>query len=178
MGIGQTFIVIIVIIAFFLVPLSLAISIFLAFFSSTQRAYIRKRWWLYALWSIASLSIIASNFPWGPGERFGSSREARTAATMSQIQIAILAYQTEYNMPPPGKDNATLIRELITDNPRSIVFLNLRPTDMNARGEALDAWGTPFHISLADPQDPLIQSAGPDKKWNTPDDMDTSKKQR
>ena len=32
-------------------------------------------------------------------------------------------------------------------------------------------WGTPIRISFRDPKNPLIQSAGPDRVWDTKDDL-------
>ncbi len=177
MGVGQIFILIIFAITLFLVPILLAIRTFLAPFFPKLQEQIRIRGWGYTLWLFGIILILFVLFPYSPGG-IQANKNAKTAALMENIQTAILAYQTEYDKPPPGKDNATLIRELMSDNPRSIAFLNIRPTtDMNAKGEALDAWGTPLHISLADPQHPIIQSAGVDKKWNTQDDMGSAKNQ-
>jgi hypothetical protein len=37
--------------------------------------------------------------------------------------------------------------------------------------EIIDQWGTPVRISLIDPMNPVAHSAGPDMKWDTPDDL-------
>jgi len=167
---GQYLIELAILIILLLVPMGFGIGIFWAIFSPELRKHMRKRWWLYIIWFVVSIMIIGVLFPVSPGG-IQVAKEAKTRAGISQIQTALLAYQTEYDKFPPGKDNATIIRELMSDSPRQIAFLNLKPADMNAKGEALDAWSTPLRISLTDAQAPVIQSAGPDKKWNTPDDI-------
>jgi len=159
------------ILALALVPVLFIARLIEAIFSSRVRKQILKWWWAYILWLALSLMVLGLVFPVS-NVGIRAAKEAKTRNMMSQIQIAVLAYQTEYETPPPGKDSATIIRELMSDNHRGIAFLNLKPIhDMNAKGEALDAWSTPLRITLADSQVPIIQSAGPDKKWNTPDDI-------
>jgi len=67
------------------------------------------------------------------------------------------------------------MKELAGDNPRKIEFISLMPQHFNEKGEVVDIWGTPLRLSVADPEHPVIQSAGPDKQWNTPDDMNWEK---
>ena len=90
---------------------------------------------------------------------------------MGQVQTAISSYQTEYGVPPPGNDNASVVRALEGDNPRKIEFLTVKESDKNSKGEILDAWSFPLQITMTDPSHPLIRSIAPDKFVNIPDDL-------
>lgn len=120
-------------------------------------------------------------FPVSPGG-IQSRPEVRTRNMEEQIRAAILNYENEYGVPPPAKNNAELVRVLGGNgmlspaNPRSIIFLTFRPSEFNARGEIVDAWGTPFRIFIADPQNATVQSAGPDRIWGNADDVDRTGK--
>jgi len=159
-------------IGMFLVPVFFAGRMISAIFSTKSRDAIRKKKVLHCVWFVVSVLFVGCLLtPNSGGHHLRAALRAKTRAEMNQLQIAIIAYQNEYDTLPPGKDNAVMVRELISDNPRQIAFLNLKPTDMNAAGEVLDAWHTPMRITLVDPQHPLIKSAGPDKTWDTPDDI-------
>jgi hypothetical protein len=115
--------------------------------------------------AVASLLCLVPLFVPGPGG-IRASKKATTQNDVAKIQTAILNYEGEYGVPPPGKDNASLIKELEGDNPRGIVFLNIMPRDKNAKGEAVDAWGYPIEIKMTDPSHPVVRSVAPDKLVN------------
>ena len=104
----------------------------------------------------------------------GHTRAALTAGTensMHQIETAFLNYQVEYETSPSARDQSGFIKNLLGDNPRQIAFLSLKARDQDAEGHMLDRWGTPFCITILDSQDLQILSAGPDKIWQTSDDL-------
>lgn len=106
--------------------------------------------------------------------RGGPTKAVKIAATeiqMHQIETAFLSYQAEYGTIPPARNQAELMKDLLGDNPRQITFLNLRARDQDAEGHVLDIWGTPFCLTILDSQHLQILSAGPDKIWQTPDDL-------
>jgi hypothetical protein len=146
-------------------------------YSKGVRAKIKRHKWLFASWGVSSLLciLILSAIVSAASGVIGTAKKARTIAEQDQIHTAILNYETEYGKPSPATDNAGIKRELEGDNPRKIEFINIKPQDLNDKRELMDAWGTPFRISVADPDHPVIQSAGPDKQWNTPDDMNWGK---
>jgi hypothetical protein len=158
----------------FIIPILFVGRMVSLMFSREGREQIRKRWWFYALWCLTSVFLVFGLlFP--GGGNLAAARRAITANRIDQLQTGIVSYQTEYELPIPGANNADIVKELEGENPRRIAFLNLRSSDKNAKGEILDAWGTPLRVTMTDPQHPLIQSAGPDRKWNTPDDIDNAK---
>ena len=54
---------------------------------------------------------------------------------------------------------------------RRIQFLTIKPSDLNARDEMLDPWGMPIQLSVAADGTIHMRSAGPDKIFGTPDDI-------
>jgi len=100
-----------------------------------------------------------------------AAKRAGTENSMHQIQTAFMAYQAEYSTLPPARDPVGFIKNLLGDNPRGIAFLSLGAKDQDAEGRMLDKWGTPFAITVLDAQHLRIVSAGPDKKWQTADDL-------
>ncbi len=118
------------------------------------------------------LAVLAAVLPTGGRTQ---AKIAKTKNIMLQIDNAFVTYGVEYDDHlPPAKDQAGLIKNLTKDNPRGIVFLSLEAKDINAQGEALDAWGTPLHMTVVDSQHLEIRSAGPDKTWQTKDDLDAN----
>ena len=95
----------------------------------------------------------------------------RVEAMASQLKAACLGYMAEYGALPSTSENYRLIKILKTDNPRSITFLNLKPSDLNANGELIDSWGTPYRITFDSDSKVHVVSAGPDKIFGTPDDV-------
>jgi hypothetical protein len=96
---------------------------------------------------------------------------SRTQMELDQIRKGILSYETEYGNPPPPSDNREMMQILQGFNPHKTQFLASEPWEFNAKEEPVDAWGTRLRISVVDPKNPLVQSAGPDKKWDTADDL-------
>lgn len=79
-------------------------------------------------------------------------------------------YRTIAGENPVGT-NAEIMKTLMGDNPRNAVLGPPEGMSLNAEGELLDAWGTPyfFHQISADVME--IISAGPDKRRGTEDDL-------
>jgi len=96
---------------------------------------------------------------------------SKTQMELDQIRKGILDYETEYGNPPPPTDNRELMQILQGFNPHKIQFITSEPWEFNAKEEPVDAWGNRLRISMTDPKKPLVQSAGPDKKWDTADDL-------
>ncbi len=96
---------------------------------------------------------------------------ARTQAELDQISQALIHYETEYGRPPVSDDLRDLMQILQASNSNKTAFITCEPWEFDSKEEPVDAWGTRLRISLADPKNPLVQSAGLDKKWGTADDL-------
>jgi hypothetical protein len=70
----------------------------------------------------------------------------------------------------PVGENAEITAALTGENPARFVFLSPRHRALNARGELCDRWGTPFRFHQLSGTQMEIRSAGPDRKFATPDD--------
>jgi hypothetical protein len=70
----------------------------------------------------------------------------------------------------PVGENVEITAALTGENPAKFVFISPRHRAINARGELCDRWGTPFRFHQVSGTQMEIRSAGPDRKFATPDD--------
>ncbi|MBP7141236.1 MAG: hypothetical protein KBA71_04970 [Opitutaceae bacterium] len=70
----------------------------------------------------------------------------------------------------PFGSNADITRALTGDNKFHIAMIPKRHPAINAAGELVDRWGTPFFFHQLSGTRMEIRSAGPDRKLYTPDD--------
>jgi hypothetical protein len=103
-----------------------------------------------------------------------AAKKAKLTYEIIQIREATQSFDTEYGFYPIAPDNATVIKILTgatgEENRRRIAFINIKPSDLDAKGELLDPWGTPFDLSVFMNGNIHVRSAGPDKIFNTTDD--------
>ena len=78
-------------------------------------------------------------------------------------------YKTEVGSWPTG-NQARIMKTLMGDNPRRIVFIDTSAKSLNQRGEFVDPWGTPLAISFSNDV-PHVASAGPNKQFGDTDDI-------
>ena len=70
----------------------------------------------------------------------------------------------------PVGENHEITAALTGANPVQFVFISPRHRALNARGELCDRWGTPFRFHQVSGTQMEIRSAGPDRRFATPDD--------
>jgi hypothetical protein len=95
------------------------------------------------------------------------------AIVLENVSRAIRQYGEMFGGNPVGT-NLEITRALAGDNPKQVNFLN--PDDglrVNADGELVDPWGTPYFFHQLSGTEMEIHSAGPDKKMWTDDDLVT-----
>ena len=90
-------------------------------------------------------------------------RRAEARSFVDGLLTATNAYATEYGSPLSGTP-AQILATLRGDNPRKIIFFDTLPRQINAQGELIDPWGTPYRFDLSDPQKPRIWSCGRNRK--------------
>lgn len=92
---------------------------------------------------------------------------------LGNMRIAIHQYGSRFGGNPVGT-NPEITKALNGENPREVRFINedsgLR---INARGELVDYWGTPFFFHQLSGSEMEIRSAGPDRVMWTADDLVT-----
>lgn len=98
---------------------------------------------LLVLGVYVALIIVGTLFP----EPSGGERTKRAQARVetAQLATALTAYHTEYSRPLEG-ELPHILTTLAGDNPRKIVFMELNPKSLNAKGEFVDPWGTPYKL--------------------------------
>ena len=87
------------------------------------------------------------------------------------MRSAIHQYGSMFGGNPVGT-NPEITRALNGENPRQSRFL--KPEDgmrINANGELIDPWGTPYFFHQLSATETEIHSAGPDKRMWTADDL-------
>ncbi len=90
---------------------------------------------------------------------------------LENMRRVIRNYGSRFGGNPVGS-NPEITRALAGDNPGQVNFIN--PDDglrVNAKGELVDPWGTPFFFHQLSGTDMEIHSAGPDKRMWTDDDL-------
>jgi len=84
-----------------------------------------------------------------------------------------VAWQTNFTRAGnPVGENAEITAALTGGNPLHFAFIPRDHPAINARGELCDRWGTPFRFHQLSGSAMEIRSAGPDRKFGTPDDAD------
>jgi hypothetical protein len=80
-------------------------------------------------------------------------------------------YRERFGSFPSGENNAQLMNALRGNNPQRLGIFPLQHPRLDAEGNLLDAWGTPFFFHLLSRDELDIRSAGPDRQLYTPDDL-------
>ena len=106
------------------------------------------------------------------GPEIGELNSGLTPATvLENMRSVFRQYQLRFHENPVG-DNAEITRILSGENPNQVVFL--QPDDgmrVNARGELVDNWGTPYFFHQLSRSEMEIRSAGPYNRMWTSDDL-------
>ena len=93
------------------------------------------------------------------------------ATALENMRTVLRQYALRFGGNPIG-NNREITAAVSGQNPRQVVFLN--PDDglqINARGELVDNWGTPYFFHQLSATEMEIRSAGPDRKMWTADDL-------
>ena len=89
------------------------------------------------------------------------------------MRTTIRQYGSMFGGNPVGT-NPEITRALNGDNPKQVKFLRAEDgTQINAKGELVDSWGTPYFFHQISGTEMEIRSAGPDKIMWTTDDLVT-----
>jgi hypothetical protein len=94
-----------------------------------------------------------------------------TSVAVRDLWVACKAYKTEYGKYPETSENIPLVKILKSENPRHLVFIEFMKRDLNANGEAIDAWGIPLRFSFSEAEGVRVWSAGKDHLFGTKDDI-------
>jgi type II secretory pathway pseudopilin PulG len=152
---------------------SAAVHFIGAVFSARIRTQIATQPVLHGLWLFVAL-VLAAAVLWSSGTiSTPPSKLVRAATNMAGLKTACESYRLTYDSFPSG-DNAAITKALRGVNPRNIIFIELKSRNMNPAGEVIDPWGTPYRFKLENGKKPVVQSAGPDRVFETKDDLSSS----
>jgi hypothetical protein len=93
-----------------------------------------------------------------------------TQNELDSVQSAVRDFDARFDGNPVGT-NAEITKTLQGDNLRRVNFLGKDSQRINANGELVDAWGTPYFFHQLSARQMEIRSAGPDKRMWTEDDI-------
>lgn len=92
---------------------------------------------------------------------------ARTTAFVQDVDnlFAGLQQYKEYVGKYPVGSNADIAKALLGQNPKKLIILVNRKTDLNDKGEFVDPWNTPLRIYFYD-GGVMVRSAGPNRRFD------------
>ncbi|MGN6555043.1 MAG: hypothetical protein ACTHLW_15150 [Verrucomicrobiota bacterium] len=115
---------------------------------------------------IGILTIVAG-IVWA-GQAWNSLRvNARTAKFNEDIEnlfTSLQKYKERVGSYPVG-GNAEVAKALQGNNPKNVIVIVGRKTDLNEKGEFIDPWGTALRFYFSD-VGVLIRSAGPNRRFD------------
>lgn len=94
---------------------------------------------------------------------------------VQSVSMILEEYRRAFGAMPVGELNDEIVRRLQGENPKGIAVLPKTHPAINAQGELLDRWGTPYRFHPESAWDMTVRSAGPDKAMWTQDDILTAR---
>jgi len=115
----------------------------------------------------ASGSAPATNFAIGAPHQID---RATAMIELQKVRAMIASYHTLMGQNPVGT-NAEIMKALMGGNPHQATLGPPPGQVLDAKGELIDPWGTPYFFHQLSGDDMEIHSAGPDKVMWTQDDL-------
>jgi len=99
-----------------------------------------------------------------------NARTAKLGDDVANLFAGLQQYKDHIGSYPVG-GNAQVVKALLGHNPKNIIILVSRKTELNEKGEFIDPWGTPLKIYFAD-NNVLVRSAGPNRRFDDSTSID------
>jgi uncharacterized protein YxeA len=93
-----------------------------------------------------------------------NARTSKLNDDVSNLFAGLQQYKDHIGAYPVG-GNAQVVKALLGHNPKNIIILVSRKTELNEKGEFVDPWGTPLKIYFAD-NNVLVRSAGANRRFD------------
>ena len=114
---------------------------------------------------------LAESYPPGtPPPRRAANAEPEVAADFDRIGRMLLNYRSLTGGNPVGT-NAEIMQALMGGNPKGAQLGPPAGQQLNANGELIDRWGTPYFFHQLSKDLMEIHSAGPDRRMGNADDI-------
>jgi hypothetical protein len=89
---------------------------------------------------------------------------------LQKVRTMLASYHTLMGQNPVGT-NAEIMKSIMGGNSHGAVLGPPQGQSLDANGELIDPWGTPYFFHQLSADDMEIHSAGPDKVMWTADDL-------
>jgi hypothetical protein len=93
-----------------------------------------------------------------------NARTAKLSIDIDNLFAGLQQYKEHVGSYPVG-GNAQVVKALLGQNPKNVIILVSRKTELNEKGEFVDPWGTPLRIYFAE-NNILVRSAGPNRRFD------------
>jgi hypothetical protein len=116
---------------------------------------------------LLAIGVLAAGGVWGYfalREWNANKNQRALSAEVDQLFEAFHKYKSIIGQYPTGS-NAQIAKSIREgDNSKHLMIMAVRDSQLNAKGEIIDPWGTPLKIYFAQ-NEVLIRSAGPNKQF-------------
>ncbi len=103
-----------------------------------------------------------ANKAWGTLR--ANAKTSKFNEDVENLFVGLQQYKERVGVYPVG-GNSQIAKALQGENPKNIIILVGRKTELNEKGEYMDPWGTPLRIYFSD-VGVLIRSAGPNRRFD------------
>lgn len=93
-----------------------------------------------------------------------NARTAKFNEDVENLFVGLQKFKENVGAYPVGS-NAEVVKAMNGQNPKNVIILVGRKTEMNEKGEIVDPWGTPLRIYFSD-SGALVRSAGPNRRFD------------
>ena len=114
--------------------------------------------------------LVVSYPPSTPPPRQAADSEPEVANDFDKISLMLRDYRTLAGENPVGT-NAEMMQAIMGGNPKGARLGPPEGQSLNAAGELIDRWGTPYFFHQLGKDQLEIHSAGPDRRMGTEDDL-------
>jgi hypothetical protein len=99
-----------------------------------------------------------------------NSPDATVDDDLGTLELVIAEFHKQNGGNPVG-ENVEITAALLGDNPKRLAYLPSKGSFLNTSGQLIDRWGTPYFFHQLSANQTEIMSAGPDRQFNTGDDV-------
>ncbi len=93
-----------------------------------------------------------------------NARTAKFNMDVENLFVGLQQFKEHVGFYPTGS-NAEIAQALLGNNPKNVIILVGRKTELNSKGEFVDPWGSALRIYFAG-EGILIRSAGPNRRFD------------
>jgi hypothetical protein len=99
-----------------------------------------------------------------------NARTSKLSLDIDNLFAGFQQYKEHVGSYPTG-NNAQIVKTMRGQNPKNVIILISRKTELNEKGEFVDPWGTALRIYFSD-NNVLMRSAGPNRRFDDSTAMD------